>query len=160
MGLSFTIAAGLRQRSHSRVQIPWASRPYFTVSDSNSPNLKGQVPVFTFPEIGWSSYTSRHCTAFSLHPTTRKATVEVFHTGWLTVKVKVKVKVVLPSTVSRPVCLGIKHPSGTQYQIFITVKQRQACWCGALSLTRGRVCHLPVLQSAVISLLSICTIYI
>jgi hypothetical protein len=32
-GLSFTIAAGPRQHSHSRVRVPWDSRPYFTVSD-------------------------------------------------------------------------------------------------------------------------------
>jgi hypothetical protein len=32
-GLSFTIAAGPRQRSHSLVWVPWNSRPYFTVSD-------------------------------------------------------------------------------------------------------------------------------
>jgi hypothetical protein len=32
-GISFAIAAGPRQRSHSRVQIPQDSRPYFTVSD-------------------------------------------------------------------------------------------------------------------------------
>jgi hypothetical protein len=32
--------------------------------------------------------------------------------------------------------------------------------CGALSLTRGRVCRLPELQSAVISLLSVRKIYI
>jgi hypothetical protein len=32
--LSFTIAAGSRQRSHSRVRVPLNSRPYFTVSDS------------------------------------------------------------------------------------------------------------------------------
>jgi hypothetical protein len=31
---------------------------------------------------------------------------------------------------------------------------------GALSLTSGRVCHLPESQSAVVSLLSVCTIYI
>jgi hypothetical protein len=28
-GLSFTIAAGPSQRSHSRVRAPWDSRPYF-----------------------------------------------------------------------------------------------------------------------------------
>jgi hypothetical protein len=51
-GLSFTIATGPRQRSHSRVQVPWDSRTYFTVSDSRLP--------------------------FSSPPTTRRVTVEVF----------------------------------------------------------------------------------
>jgi hypothetical protein len=51
-GLSFTIAAVPRQRSHSRVRVPWDSRPYFTVSDSRL--------------------------SFSSPPTTRRATVEVF----------------------------------------------------------------------------------
>jgi hypothetical protein len=49
--LSFTIAAGPLQRSHSRVRVPWDSWPYFTVSDSRLP--------------------------FSLPLTTRRATVEV-----------------------------------------------------------------------------------
>jgi hypothetical protein len=51
-GLSFTIAAGPRQRSHFRVRFPWDSWPYFTVSDSRLP--------------------------FSSPPTTRRVTVEVF----------------------------------------------------------------------------------
>jgi hypothetical protein len=51
-GLSFTTAAGPRQRSHSRVRVPWDSQPYFTVSDSRLP--------------------------FSSPPTTRRVTVEVF----------------------------------------------------------------------------------
>jgi hypothetical protein len=36
-GLPFTISAGPRQSSHSRVRVPWDSRPYFTVSDSRLP---------------------------------------------------------------------------------------------------------------------------
>jgi hypothetical protein len=53
-GLSFTIAAGPRQRSPSRVLVPWDSRPYFTVSDSRL--------------------------SFLSPPTTRRAMVEVFDT--------------------------------------------------------------------------------
>jgi hypothetical protein len=58
----------------------------------------------------------------------------------------------LRQTFSWPVCLGIKHPSGVYDQSFITVRQLQVCWRGALSLTRGRVCllQLLVLASAVI----------
>jgi hypothetical protein len=41
MGLSFTNAAGPRQRSHSRVRVPRDSWPYFSVSDSRLPQPGG-----------------------------------------------------------------------------------------------------------------------
>jgi hypothetical protein len=50
-GLSFAIATGPRQRSNSRVRVPWDSRPYFTVSDLRLP--------------------------FSSPPRTRRVTVEI-----------------------------------------------------------------------------------
>jgi hypothetical protein len=50
-GLTLTIVAGPRQRSHSWVRVPRDSQPHFTVSDSRLP--------------------------FSLSPTTRSATVEI-----------------------------------------------------------------------------------
>jgi hypothetical protein len=43
MGLSFTIAAGTRQRSHSRVRVPRYSL-HFTVSDSRLPQPGGSGP--------------------------------------------------------------------------------------------------------------------
>jgi hypothetical protein len=54
-------------------------------------------------------------------------------------------RLILRPTVSLPVCLGIKHPSGAYDQIFITAWQLRICSCGALSLTRGRVCRLQLL---------------
>jgi hypothetical protein len=42
MGVSFTFAAGPRQRSHSQVWVPWDSS-HFT------PNLEGQVLIFLSP---------------------------------------------------------------------------------------------------------------
>jgi hypothetical protein len=56
MDLSFTTAAGPRQRSHSPVRFPRDSWPYFTLSDSGLPQCGGPVPVFIFPETRWPSF--------------------------------------------------------------------------------------------------------
>jgi hypothetical protein len=48
--LSFTIAAGTRQRSHSRGRVPWDSRSYFTVSDLILPQPGGPGPLSYIPQ--------------------------------------------------------------------------------------------------------------
>jgi hypothetical protein len=52
---------------------------------------------------------------------------------------------ILRPTVSQPVYLGIKHPSGSYDQILITVRQLRVCWYRAFSLTRGLICRLQLL---------------
>jgi hypothetical protein len=53
---------------------------------------------------------------------------------------RLSLSVILRPMVSRPVCLGIKHPSGAYGQIFSTVDSYGLVLCGAPSLTRRRVC--------------------
>jgi hypothetical protein len=59
----------------------------------------------------------------------------------------VEVEVNLRPTVSRPVCLDVRRPSGTRDQFFflfgISFRQLHVCYFVAPSLTRGLVCNLP-----------------
>jgi hypothetical protein len=50
MGLSFTIAAGPRQRSHSEVRVPLVSWPHFTASDSRLHLPGGPGPCIYIPQ--------------------------------------------------------------------------------------------------------------
>jgi hypothetical protein len=50
MGRSFTTAAGPRQRSHSRVRVPWDSWPCSTVSESRFPQPGGPGPGIYSPQ--------------------------------------------------------------------------------------------------------------
>jgi hypothetical protein len=50
MGLSFTIAAGPRERNHSQVRVPWDSWTYFSVSDSRLPQPGGPGPRIYIPQ--------------------------------------------------------------------------------------------------------------
>jgi hypothetical protein len=117
--LSFTIAAAPREPSHSRVRVPWDSQPHFTVSDSRLPFLSP--------------------------PTTRKDTVELFDPASTRDDLILKVKVTLRLTVSQSVSLGVEPHLGPHDQIFFTVWSLKLYFCGAPSLTRGRVCLLYML---------------
>jgi hypothetical protein len=79
MGLSFTIAACPRQRSHSRVRVSRDSWPHFPVSDSRLHQPGGPDPRIYIPqERGGPVIPPGTGFPLSSPPTTRRDMVEVF----------------------------------------------------------------------------------
>jgi hypothetical protein len=84
-GLSFTIAADPRQRTHSPVWVPWDSRPYFTVSDSrlhfSSPPTTRRVMVKILAYFLFI-YHGQHCYQLLNVRTSLYETLYVYHSTW------------------------------------------------------------------------------
>jgi hypothetical protein len=78
---------------------------------------------------------------------------------WLHVNWVKSSSLMLQPTASWPVCLGIKHPSGVYNQIFITVRQLQVCWCGAVSDKRMGLWTSPVQSFSGLSPVRLVTIF-
>jgi hypothetical protein len=130
-----------------RAQNQWLSKtrsiPYWTSSVFSSAVtnlvLIYESIISSASVVRWltlHSWTLHYCTAFWIFLRMNHYWTELSNRN---------LSLMLRPTVSRPVYLGIKHPSGAYEKIFITVKRLRVCWCGALSLTRGRVCRLKLL---------------
>jgi hypothetical protein len=79
MGLSFIIAAGPGQLSHSRFRVPRDSWPlFYCLRFETLPTWRARSPYLFLPGKGSPSYIPGHWVPFLSPPTTRRDTVEVF----------------------------------------------------------------------------------
>jgi hypothetical protein len=94
------------------------------------------LPSLYFQVLTWSHWLARWCIRHIWQ--LMECSLQVY--------VCVEVEVKLRPTVSRLVCLGVRHPSGTRDQFFflleIFFRQLRVCYFIAHSLTRGRFCNL------------------
>jgi hypothetical protein len=77
-GLSFTVATGLRQRSHSRVCVPRSHDHVLVSQIRDFPNPEGQVSVFIALRKRVAQLYLQALGPFFSPPTTRRTVVEVF----------------------------------------------------------------------------------
>jgi hypothetical protein len=60
MGLSFTIAAGPRHRSHSQVRVPLLMAIFYSLRFETPTSWRARSPYLYLLGTGWPSYTPRH----------------------------------------------------------------------------------------------------
>jgi hypothetical protein len=70
--LLVAIASGPCQSSHSWLEVPQNSRPYFTVSFETPPTWRARSPYLYPPGTEWPSYTPGHWVTFLSPLTTRR----------------------------------------------------------------------------------------
>jgi hypothetical protein len=147
-GLSFTIAAGPHQRSHSQVQVPQDSWPYFAVSDLWLCNLEGHIPVFISPRnrvalLYPQTLHSLFVTSYDLQACGGGIWTCV-HAGIPIENQNQSQSYIMINGQSASLS-WFKASFGAQDQTFVTLRQLQVCWCRAPSLTKEQVCSLQLL---------------
>jgi hypothetical protein len=128
--LLFTIAAGTRQRTHSHIRVPRDPWPHFTLSDSILPKPGGPGSHFHFRQEQSGPVIT---------PGTRFPFRRLLRLAGQSQSPSQSHIATDGQSISKSWYRG---PSGAHVQIFITLWRLPSCFCGAPSLTRGRVCLL------------------